>query len=214
VSGEQLLELGGLAAGGYLLGSIPFAWLITAVHLRRDLRSLGSGNVGVMNTAISVHRWAGLLVFVGEISKGVLAVVLARLVSGADVAVGLTALAAFVGTRWPLWLRFHGGRGNTAAISSLALIAPLAVVALAAMWMAVRRIGKTSFFATRVMLAALPVVLGLITLSWWWALVGVTYAALFLTTHHPSTDDHLLVRRRYPSMFAFLTAPPRRGHHP
>lgn len=214
MSVEQLLEFGGLAGGGYLLGSIPFAWLITAVHLRRDLRSLGSGNVGVLNTAISVHRWAGLLVFTGEIAKGVVAVMLARLISGSDVAVGVTALAAFVGTRWPIWLRFHGGRGNTAAISSLALIAPLAVVVLAATWLAVRRVGKTSFFATRVMLAALPLILGLVTLSWWWVLVGVIYSVLFLTTHHRSTDDHLIVRRHYPSMLAFLTAPPRRGHHP
>jgi acyl phosphate:glycerol-3-phosphate acyltransferase len=210
---EQVLTFAGLAAGGYLLGSVPVSWLITIAHTQRDLRMLGSGNVGVMNTAISVHRWAGLLVFLGEIAKGVTAVALAAFSVGSDVAVGVSATAAFVGTRWPVWLRFRGGRGNTTAVASLLIIAPLAVVLLTSLWLVVRRLGTSSFVATRVILAASPPVLGLVTLSWWWALVGAAYALLFLTTHDRSTDDHLLLRRHYPSVLAFLTAPRRRGQH-
>jgi acyl phosphate:glycerol-3-phosphate acyltransferase len=210
---EQVLTFTGLAAGGYLLGSVPVAWLITLAHTQRDLRMLGSGNVGVMNTAISVHRWAGLLVFVGEIAKGVTAVAFAAFIVGSDVAVGVSAMAAFIGTRWPVWLRFRGGRGNTTAVASLLLIAPLAVVLLTGLWLIVRWLGTSSFVATRVILAASPPVIGIMTLSWWWALVGAAYALLFLTTHDRSTDDHLLLRRHHPSVLAFLTAPRRRGQH-
>jgi glycerol-3-phosphate acyltransferase PlsY len=201
-----------LAIGGYLLGSIPVAWLITRVHLGKDLRTLGSGNVGVLNTALSVHRWAGLLVFLTEIAKGVVAVLVARQLAGNDVATAAAALGAFVGTRWPVWLRFRGGRGNTVAASSLAVIAPLAVLALAVLWLSVRLVGRTNFTATRVMLGGLPLALGVATWSVWWAAVGLCYAALFLTTHSEGTDDHLIARRQYRTLGRFLMTPRRKGH--
>lgn len=201
-----------LAVGGYLLGSIPVAWLITRIHLGTDLRTLGSGNVGVLNTALSVHRWAGLLVFVTEIAKGVVAVLVARHLAGNDVAIAAAALGAFVGTRWPVWLRFRGGRGNTVAASSLSMIAPLAVIALAMLWLSVRLVGRTNFTATRVMLVGLPAVLGIATWSWWWAVVGLVYAGLFLTTHSEGTDDHMIARRQYRTLGRFLTAPRRQRH--
>ena len=198
------------ASGGYLLGSTPVAWLLTFLLTGRDLRTLGSGNVGVMNTALSVHRWAGLLVLLAEIAKGVIAVLVPWLLAGEPVIIGACALGAFIGTRWPVWLRFHGGRGNTCAAASLVLIAPVAVAALALVWFGVRWLGLSNFASTRVMVGALPPVVGLTTLSWWWLAVGVAYVGLFLTTHRPSTDDHLLIGQQFPSLWAFMTTPPRR----
>jgi glycerol-3-phosphate acyltransferase PlsY len=106
-------QLVGLAIGGYLLGSIPLAWIAAKLVTGKDLRTLGSGNVGVMNVALSVTRWAGLLVFLGEIFKGVLAVYLAVQLAGCggslapllgssecQLAVGVTVLATVIGTRW------------------------------------------------------------------------------------------------------------------
>lgn len=208
----MLPEALALAVGGYLFGSVPVAWLVTRIHLGVDLRTMGSGNVGVLNTALSVHRWAGLLVFGTEIAKGVLAVVVARHLADNDVATAAAALGAFVGTRWPVWLHFRGGRGNTVAASSLALIAPLAVIALAVVWMSVRLVGATNFTATRAMLAAVPVALGLATMSLWWAVIGLAYAGLFLTTHHEGTDDHMIARQQYRTLGRFLLAPRRRRH--
>ena len=212
MTSDELLSALALAVGGYLLGSIPVAWLVTRIHLGVDLRTTGSGNVGVLNTALSVHRWAGLLVFLTEIAKGVIVVLAGRHLAGHDVAIGAAALGAFVGTRWPVWLRFRGGRGNTVAASSLALIAPLAVIALAVLWMSVRFAGRTNFTATRVMLAALPVALGLAAGSWLWAVVGLAYAGLFLTTHREGTDDHMIARQQYRTLGRFLTAPRRQRH--
>jgi glycerol-3-phosphate acyltransferase PlsY len=136
----------------------------------------------------------------------------ARQLAGNDVATAAAALGAFVGTRWPVWLRFRGGRGNTVAATSLAIIAPLAVAALALLWLSVRFMGRTNFTATRVMLLGLPVALGLATWSLWWAAVGLVYAALFMTTHSEGTDDHLIARRQYRTLGRFLTAPRRQRH--
>jgi len=198
------------AGGGYLLGSIPVAWLLTWFLSGRDLRTLGSGNVGVMNTALSVHRWAGLIVLLTEIAKGVIAVLVPWALTREPVLIGLAALGAFVGTRWPVWLRFHGGRGNTCAAASIVLVAPLAVLIVAILWFGARRFGASNFVATRILAAALPPAMFVATLSWWWLAVAIGYSLLFLTTHSPTTDDHMLLKQHFPSLWAFLIAPPRR----
>ena len=194
----------------YMLGSIPIAWLVTKFATGRNLEELGSGNVGVMNTALSVHRWAGLLVFISELSKGALAVFLPRSWNGDDVAVGLTALAAFVGTRYSIWLRGRGGRGNSAAAASLALISPLTLVIMLALYLLGRWWTRSNFIAMRIALFSLPPIFGLVTRSWWWALVGACFSLVFLSTHRPESDDHLLLKARYPALWAFLTAPRRK----
>ena len=129
-----------LVVACYLIGSIPVAWLVARLVTGRDLRQMGSGNVGVMNTALSVTRWAGLLVFVAEAAKGALAVLLARTLNGSMVSVGLAALAAIVGTRWSVWLRGAGGRGNTAAMTALALISWPSLLCLGGVWLLARLI--------------------------------------------------------------------------
>ncbi len=200
----------GLIVGGYLLGSIPVAWLITRASTGRDLRDLGSGNVGVMNTALSVHRWAGLLVLLAEILKGALAVGAAYLLDGGPLALGVTVLATIAGTRWPLWLGAHGGRGNTAAVAALALTSWPTLLCLLAIYLLARRLTHSNFDAMRVTLLLLPVVFGLVTQSWWAALFGAAFSLMFLTTHRPETDDHLLIDARWQSLWGFITAPPRR----
>lgn len=199
-----------LMVGGYLVGSIPFAWLITKLATGQDLERLGSGNVGVMNTALSVHRWAGLLVLAAELGKGALAVVAARAFDGSEMAVGLTALATIIGTRNPIWLRGHGGRGNSAALAALALISALTLAIMAAAYLGARVLLHSSFLAMRASLLLLPPVFGLVTQSWWWVLFGACFSLVFLSSHRPETDDHLRIKARYPTLWAFLTAPPRK----
>lgn len=200
----------GLIAACYLIGSIPVAWIVTKLVTGEDLRRMGTGNVGVMNVAISVARWAGVLVFLAEICKAVLAIYLARSLIGGDMAIGLAVLATFAGTRWPIWLRGAGGRGNTVAGTSLVVISWVGAVCMAALWMIVRLITGTSFLATRVTLVAGPLAVGLLTRSWWYLLMGGVFCLLFLSTHERKTDDHLIIKKRWSGLRRFLTMPPRR----
>jgi acyl phosphate:glycerol-3-phosphate acyltransferase len=199
-----------LVLGGYLLGSIPVAWLVTRSVTGHDLRQMGSGNVGVMNTALSVHRWAGLLEFLAEIAKGALAVVVSRAWEGSEVAVGLTVLATIIGTRWPIWLRGAGGRGNTAAMAALLVLNWIALAVMLALWFAARLLTRSNFIATRISLVLLPAVFGLLNQSWWAALFGAAFALIFMSTHKRETDDHLLIKKQWPTFWDFLIAPPRR----
>jgi len=202
--------LGVLIAASYFIGSIPVAWLIAKLATGQDLRRMGSGNVGVMNTALSVARWAGLLVFLGEVAKGVLAVTLARSMGDGEGAIGLAVLATVVGTRWSVWLRGAGGRGNTVAMTALLIISWLTLASALALWLLARLLTRRSFMATRIAFLLWPFIFGLVTQSWWSVLFGATFSLVFLSTHRPETDDHLLVKVRWPNLRAFLTTPRRK----
>lgn len=193
-----------------MLGSIPIAWIVTRLVTGRDLRSLGSGNVGVMNVALSVTRWAGLLVFLGEVSKGLLAVTLARASNGSELAIGVTVLATVVGTRWMVWLGFAGGRGNTAGLAAVLLLSWQTLALGFILWGLVRLVSRSSFWATRLSLLAWPAIFGLLTESWIYLVFGLALSAIYLTTHQLVSDDHELIKQRWPSLWAFLTGPRRR----
>ena len=200
----------GLAIACYLIGSIPIAWLAAKLVSGKDLRLMGSGNVGVMNVAFSVTRWAGLLVFLGEASKGVMAVLLARTAGGAEIDLGIAVIAAVVGTRWPIWLRGEGGRGNTTGAAAMLLISWQVVLVGLGTWFVARILTRSSFLATRVLLILIPLLLGLLLQSWWFVLIGLVLGAVYLTTQEPGTDDHLIIKERWPNLWAFITGP-RRG---
>jgi glycerol-3-phosphate acyltransferase PlsY len=204
--------IAGLALLSYLIGSVPVAWALTWAVTKRDLRRLGSGNVGVMNVAVSVGRWAGLIVFVSEACKGVAAVAVARGFGGTESQLGVAALAVVAGTRWPIWLGGTGGRGNTAGAAALALISWPSLAAFVAIWAAARLISGSHFTATRASFLAWPPIFGLVSASWALALFSGAICAIYLSMHQQKTDDHLLLKQRWPSLWAFLRAPARGRH--
>lgn len=206
----MIFQLLGLTLAGYVLGSIPIAWIVARLVTGTDLRSLGSGNVGVMNVALSVTRWSGLFVFLGEAVKGVLAVSLARRLLDTELAIGVTVLATVIGTRWMIWLGFAGGRGNTAGLAAMLTLSWQTLLIGFGIWGAVRLIGRSSFWATRISLLTWPFVFGALTRSWIYLLFGVALSAVYLTTHRAVSDDHRIIKQRWPSLWAFLTGPKRR----
>jgi glycerol-3-phosphate acyltransferase PlsY len=164
----------------------------------------------VMNVAISVARWAGVLVFLAEAVKAVLAITLARSWVGGDAAVGIAVLATVCGTRWPIWLRGAGGRGNTVTATALFVISWVGAICVGVLWLLVRLVTGSSFIATRVNLVVGPLILGLLTRSLWYVLLGVVFAVLFMTTHRRETDDHLIIKKRWEGLRRFLTMPRRK----
>ena len=110
----------------YLLGSLPFGlWLARSEGV--DLRATGSGNIGATNVLRTTGRLLAAVVLALDSGKGVLAVGLARLLSGeTEVMVGC-AVAVVVGHMWPIWADFRGGKGVATAAGAWALLAPVAV---------------------------------------------------------------------------------------
>jgi len=127
-----------------------------------------------------------------------------------DVAIGAAVLATVIGTRWMVWLRFAGGRGNTAGLAALLLLSWQTLALGLGLWALVRFITKSSFWATRACLVAWPLLFGALTRSWIYLLFGLGLSTVYLTTHQLVSDDHEQIKQRWPSLWAFLTGPRRR----
>lgn len=111
---------------GYLLGSIPTAYIATRVASGRDVRRLGGGNVGGLNVFREVGLLPAVVVGIVDLAKGAAAVVIAQwLLDVSPPFVLAAALAAVAGHNWMVWLKFSGGKGMGAAIGSLAVLLPL-----------------------------------------------------------------------------------------
>jgi glycerol-3-phosphate acyltransferase PlsY len=109
---------------GYLAGSVPFAFLL-ARRAGIDVRTVGSRNVGAANVLRSTGIGRALLVTVLDVAKGAAAVGIAHASTGGNGVAALTGAAAVVGHIYPVWLRFHGGKGVAVAAGVFAMLTPM-----------------------------------------------------------------------------------------
>jgi acyl phosphate:glycerol-3-phosphate acyltransferase len=116
----------------YLLGSIPFGYLLVRIFRNEDIREQGSGNIGATNVARSGSTGLGLATLLLDLGKAFAGVMIAKYLAPGmyDVAVA-AAVAAVVGHVFPVWLRFRGGKGVASALGVfLALTWPSAIAVL------------------------------------------------------------------------------------
>lgn len=110
---------------GYLAGSVPFAFLL-ARRAGIDVRVAGSGNVGAANVLRTTGTGRAVAVMALDVAKGAAAVGIAQLTTGGAALAAATGAAAVVGHIYPVWLRFHGGKGVAVAAGAFGVLAPLA----------------------------------------------------------------------------------------
>ncbi len=139
------------AAFSYLLGSIPFGFILLRVFRGQDVRKTGSGNIGATNVARSSPA-LGVLTLALDALKGMAAVALTRaFFPGRNLLAGMAALLAIVGHIFPIWLTFRGGKGVATGLGSFILIAPKSLLATAGIFIAVvlvfRRVSLGSIIA-------------------------------------------------------------------
>ena len=124
------------SAFGYLIGSLPLAYLAGRAKGGVDIRERGSGSTGASNVWQSVSRWLVVPVGVAQIAQGAAAVLLARALGFGDAAQVAGGIGAVVANDWNAWLGFKGGRGIGASIGVLGAIAPWALAAFIAIALA------------------------------------------------------------------------------
>ena len=98
-----------IALGSYLLGSIPFGFILTKIFLKKDIRDVGSGNIGATNALRTGNKLIGYTTLALDISKAILAVLYVKF-NYPDY-IFIAALSAFLGHVFPIWLKFKGGKG-------------------------------------------------------------------------------------------------------
>lgn len=130
-----------LILGAYLLGAVPFAYIVTKAVAGIDIRTVGSGNVGATNVGRVLGRKWAVTVFVLDVLKGFLPVLVARLMQATtpgavepSLGVVLTGLAAICGHNWPVYLKFKGGKGVATTCGVFLALFPLGLLISLAAW--------------------------------------------------------------------------------
>ncbi len=156
--GPALGTLALAAAGGYLLGSIPFGVILTKAVTGQDVRGIGSGNIGATNVLRTGRKDLAIATLLLDAGKGAAALLLARLLFPEVPAVAAIAGgAAFLGHLFPVWLGFKGGKGVATFFGLLLAAAwPLGLLA-GATWLIVAALFRISSLAALVSSAAAPV---------------------------------------------------------
>jgi glycerol-3-phosphate acyltransferase PlsY len=113
----------------YLLGSIPFGYLIVRWQKGVDVRSTGSGSTGATNVMRNLGIIGFVATFILDVGKGILAVLLtSRLTSGDPRWIAIASVGAILGHCFPVWLKFRGGKGVATGVGVFIALAPLQVV--------------------------------------------------------------------------------------
>jgi glycerol-3-phosphate acyltransferase PlsY len=148
-----------LVAAGYLLGSLPFAVLVSRALNLADPRSYGSGNPGATNVLRSGSRAAAALTLLGDAGKGAVAVWLGRAIGGGETVAILCGAAAFCGHVFPVFLRFRGGKGVATFLGVLLAFQPWLGLACCGVWLLVALASRYSSLASLTAAAAAPAAL-------------------------------------------------------
>jgi glycerol-3-phosphate acyltransferase PlsY len=134
---SSLMTLAAFALFSYLLGSVPFAILVSRALGLADPRTYGSGNPGATNVLRTGNKLAAVLTLTGDAAKGWLAVWLSMRLSGNSDVLAVSALAVFLGHLFPVFLRFKGGKGVATALGVALAIAPLLGLSTLLTWIIV-----------------------------------------------------------------------------
>ncbi len=177
----------------YLLGSIPFSFLVARAFGVADVRQVGSGNVGASNVLRSAGKAAGVLALLLDAAKGAAAPLLAaHVLPDQPTVAALAAVAAVLGHMYPLWLRFQGGKGVATGLGAFAPLVPKAVVGATMAFLltliATRYVSLGSIVGV-VTLAALAFVFGGSSAVAW----AATFTAALVVVRHRSNLQRLWV---------------------
>jgi len=126
----------------YLIGSIPFGYLIVRGKIGADIRETGSGGTGATNVSRRAGKAAGVVTLVLDALKGAAAVLIAKMMTGSDWLIAAAAIAVIVGHIFPVWLGFRGGKGVATGAGVFLVLAPIAVLCAGVVFLAI-------VFATR-----------------------------------------------------------------
>jgi glycerol-3-phosphate acyltransferase PlsY len=157
---------------GYLAGSVPFAFLL-ARRAGIDVRVAGSGNVGATNVLRTTGTGRAVTVMLLDVAKGAAAVLIVNLAAGGASIAALTGAAAIVGHIYPVWLRFHGGKGVAVAAGVFSILAPIATGIAAGLFLLIVLLTRY------VSLGSIAATLALPPVAWWAGAPDAVVASAF-----------------------------------
>lgn len=165
----------------YLIGTFPSASLVARAN-GVDIRSVGSGNPGASNVTRVLGWRKGVWVFVLDAAKGALAAGIGLVADGRPAGYWLGA-AAVVGHVLPIWQRFRGGKGVATGGGVFAVLSPYVFVTLVALWFVLSRLTKKASIASIIIVALLPVGVGIVRQEAWEVAATIGICVLVMARH-------------------------------
>ncbi len=193
-----LLVLG----AAYLIGAIPFGYLLVKMKSGEDVRSMGSGNIGATNVLRTTGRAAGIVTLLLDIGKGALAVWIAdRVTNGSAVWMSAAALAVMAGHAYPVFLNFHGGKAVASFTGAFLYLTPLALLATLILFVALVAASRFISLASVVGAGCFPLAVFLIDHPPLPILVAALIAGVFIVIRHKSNLER--IRAGNENVFSF-----------
>jgi len=191
----------GLVVLAYLVGSIPFSFLLVKLVAGKDVREFGSRNVGATNAARTAGRAVGIVALLLDIAKGYGAVALGRWLvarpewpftpgvlpwQSREMWIALAGLIAVLGHMYPLWLRFHGGKGVATATGVFLALSPVVVAAAILVFAIVLLLFRYVSLASIVSAASIPLFFRYLAheAPFWHIVVSIAIAIAVIVKHH------------------------------
>lgn len=190
-----------LIALAYLIGSIPFSFLIVKLVAGKDVRQHGSMNVGATNVARTAGKLPGIIALLLDIAKGYVAVALARWIvaqpawpfdagvqpwQSRELWVALAGLIAVFGHMFPVWLRFHGGKGVATAAGVFLALDPIVIAGAILVFAIVLLAFRFVSLASIVTAASIPLLFRFLAddAPFWHIVMSIAIALLVIVKHH------------------------------
>lgn len=191
-----------LIIGSYLIGSVPFSYLVARVASGTDIREAGSHNVGATNVARTAGKGAGVVALLLDIAKGYGAIFLARWIvlrpdwpfatasasplHSREMWIALAGLIAVLAHMFPVWLRFHGGKGVATAAGVFLALDPIVIAAAALVFFIVILSTRFVSLASILSAASIPIFMRFLAHNapFWRIVISIVIAIAVITKHH------------------------------
>ncbi len=143
---------------GYLLGSIPTAYIAGRLLKDKDIRQMGDGNMGARNAFHQLGRKTGIGIFFVDATKGAIPILIAQAAALPQIAILITGVATVVGHNWPIFIGFRGGRGEATTIGILLTVISQPMLIVAGPALAALVIKKNVMLASTFLFIPLPLI--------------------------------------------------------
>ena len=152
----------------YLMGSIPYGFLLTKIFLKKDIREIGSGNIGATNALRTGNKLIGYTTLILDIAKAIIPIIYVKL--NFPELIYIASLCAFLGHVFPIWLKFKGGKGVATYVGILFSINIIFGAVFAACWIVVFIISRYS---------SLSSIIGALSIPTYLIIIGKTNGVIF-----------------------------------
>ena len=173
------MELFIIGISSYLMGSIPFGLILTKIFLKKDIREIGSGNIGATNALRTGNKLIGYSTLILDVLKAVIPVLYVKI--NFPEMVYISSLCTFIGHVFPVWLKFKGGKGVATYVGILFSLNIIFGLVFGICWLIIFFISKYSSLASLIGSFSIPVYILIMEVSENLFFFGIMFILIFFT---------------------------------